>query len=599
MALTELGFFATILQQNMGQPPSRLSQSSPFDLTVETSNFTVGIKRFADTQVLCDEAGEVTVVFYGHICGDVTLSHLINAYKAQGVAFVESLNGSFAFFLVDKPRDQIVLATDRLCSRKIYMRNKDSMTVVSTVLRYLFTDDLSIDPIGLAWYLANGVFHCNRTIFEGVSVVDRASCYIIRAHVPAEVRTYWQYQFTDEYAHKDPAQIREELEFLLVESVSKRVDENSVNLLSLSAGYDSPGVLGILSKRLDVNHLCSFSHGLYEDDKEGDAHIARRLAEMCGVEHLLFLPYDGDLCGTIERNALWGNGVAHFCDESFLWDEFSDKYANQNCTLFVADECFGGIGGSPELFFNADILAICKLWDFSCLRWLKCFLPHGVYRMFLDGQREDVATLFDRAPDATDIYGVKDWIYLDQRLSCVHMPWREYFSSRTFRVQNPFLDSDILDFMRKVPSQWRRGKRLYKETIASMFPEIFAVKRAKVGGFVPDPVWIKDMFRERELLIARYLPNGQSSLLDEFIAPDNVVKLFLMEEEIPDKIGLAVEKVISLSHRVVNKVMREVGVKKIKKRRKPMLGRTEFLLRYLVLRRFLEIAERDSLLLKF
>ena len=174
---TELGFFATISQYDKELSMSLLS--SDFDMIVKTPSCMVQVKCFADTQVLCDETDEVTIIFYGHICGDVILSCIVDAYKAQGITFVKSLDGSFAFLLVDKLHDRVVVATDRLCSRKVHIRKKDSLVVVSTVLKYLFTEDLAIDPIGLAWYLSSGVFHNNRTIFKDISVLDRASLSLI------------------------------------------------------------------------------------------------------------------------------------------------------------------------------------------------------------------------------------------------------------------------------------------------------------------------------------------------------------------------------------------------------------------------------------
>jgi len=593
--VAELGFFAVLAHRNGALETLLSAQPLTGGIRVDTASLTGWIKCFADIQVFHDEAGEITIIFYGHICGDISLPQFMNAYKTQRERAVELLNGSFALLLVDHRHDQIVWATDRLSSRKIYMRQRGSVIVVSTVLKHLFTDDLSIDPVGLAWYFSNGVFHNNRTMFEGISVANRASYYTFHANKPVKVQPYWQWQFTDEYAHKDPTRIKEEFESLLVESVRKRVDENSMNLLSLSAGYDSSGILGILSEKLNIDNLHSFSHGLHENEEESDAYSARHLAEMCNIRHRFLLSYDGDLCETIERNALWGNGIAHFCDESLVWSLLHEDYATQHCTLFVADEWFGTRMGDFELFNNADILAACKIRDFTCLRWLKPFLSHNIYYGFLYGQREDISMLFERIPPTLNLHDAKDFLYLDQRLPHILTPWREYFAGRTFRVQNPFLDNDIMDFMRQLPSQWRRGKRLYKEAIVSMFPKIFAIKRATVGGFVPDSTWANEINGKRPLLTERYLPSNRFSMLDAFIAPDSIIKLLSLEEEIPDRVGPVVEKVVSLSYRTVNKVLRGVGAKEIRRRKQFVLGRTTFLLRYLVLRRFLEIAEQQSM----
>ena len=58
------------------------------------------------------------------------------------------------------------------------------------------------------------------------------------------------------------------------------------------------------------------------------------------------------------------------------------------------------------------------------------------------------------------------------------MPWRELFGGRSIPLRNPLLDKGILDFMSHLPAPLRRGKKLYKETVRMMFPELFRVRRA-------------------------------------------------------------------------------------------------------------------------
>jgi hypothetical protein len=66
----------------------------------------------------------------------------------------------------------------------------------------------------------------------------------------------------------------------------------------------------------------------------------------------------------------------------------------------------------------------------------------------------------------------------------VILPWRENFPGRFFSVANPLLDYSLLDFMEKLPSEHRRGKRLFKETVRRMLPDLFRLNRAESSSFL-------------------------------------------------------------------------------------------------------------------
>lgn len=584
--IKDLGFFVTLLQLDRADESSRQSLIND-DITITTKNFLIGIKCFANVEIYQDASHEITIILYGKILGGAGISDLVELYKTQGILFVESLNGSFVVLLVDKPQDKILFATDRLSSRKLYIYKKESAIFVSTMLKHLFTDDLSLDPAGVAWYLSNGVVHNNRTIFTDIFSLARASCLLINADKSDEVQQYWQYQFTNEYAHKDIKQVKDEFTELLIDSVKKRVDKDSPLFLSLSCGYDSTGILGILSEKLHVEKLTAFSYGLSETNEMSDPYLARRLAEMCGTTHRFLLSYDGNFCDAIERNALWGDGLSYFCDESLVWSGFNDSPEYQNVPLFVGDHCFGWKDTGQSNI--KDVLASCPIWDFNVLSWLKGFISHKVYNEFSEGLDQDISAIINRAPHTKDLHDIKDYIYLDQINSNMYLQWREKYHSRIFDVKNPFLDNAIIDFVRMLPSKLRRDKNLYKEVISSMFPPLFTVNRAPLQGYIPD--WKAEMRKDMDSIVANFFQSGNPSKLDDFINPNSVLRLFTVEDEIHYKI-------LIYSNAYVKRALQKVHQKKTYRNPPGKPNPMVFLLRYLVLKRFLEIAKDESLLNK-
>jgi len=590
----DLGFIATIIHpQIAAEIPIHLLVSE--DLTITTKNVRIKIKCFSNVQIFTDESDEVTVVFYGYLTDDTNLSQIIECYKIEGHQGFKSLDGSFALLLFDKRHEKIVLVTDRLCSKKLYFRKKNGVMYVSTGLKHIFTDDLSIDPIGLAWYLSNGVVHNNRTIFKEIIRLNRASCYSFFADGSEDLFQYWRYEFTNEYAHKDINWVKEEFSELMIESVRKRHKKNLPLFLSLSAGYDVSGILGILSEYLKADNLYSFSYGMSEADVTGDPYIARRLAEMFGSTHQFYKSYDGNLIEAIERNALWGDGHTPFCDESLVWSQLAETTHSQNHPLIVGHQVFGR-GGELSSSNKEDVIATLKILNFSTLYWIKGSLSPGVYKYFIDGQNQDISDFFKKAPQSSNYDDIKDFIWLDQRLCNLIFPWRENFSSRAFVVHNPLLDNALLDFTRKIPSHWRQGKCLYKETIASMLPRLFAIERATTLDLIPDMT--PEIFREKTSIKDTYFKNGKPSLMDDYIDPNSIIKLLFIENKTPNKVTSLRKNINNISYNMLRKVIPNEGGK-IRRQIRPFItSRTVFLLRYLVLKRFLEIAKEETYLIK-
>ena len=175
-----------------------------------------------------------------------------------------------------------------------------------------------------------------------------------------------------------------------------------------------------------------------------------------------------------------------------------------------------------------------------------------------------------------------DLLVLDQLLSNYLLPHKEYFMSDFVTVLNPFLDNDVLDFVMKTPYTLRLKRRLFKETVSEMFPQLFAVKRATQDEFNTD--WGKEFSRhqkEIELLLL-----SQSSILDKFIPPEKIVEF--MRNGLSSKTSVTTKtcsKLKSTGFRIVNAFGKYTGTPS--RPRTYEISRAELLRRILVIRSFL------------
>jgi hypothetical protein len=64
-------------------------------------------------------------------------------------------------------------------------------------------------------------------------------------------------------------------------------------------------------------------------------------------------------------------------------------------------------------------------------------------------------------------------VYFDQRIKHYLNPLN-YMKSLEVEVRTPYLDNDILDFMRELPSHYHFGKRFYRAMMRQMFPDVLS-----------------------------------------------------------------------------------------------------------------------------
>lgn len=354
--------------------------------------------------------------------------------------------------------------------------------------------------------------------------------------------------------------------------------------LSLSAGYDATGILGILGSKLNVPSVDCFSYAYGEPKPNSDEYVAREMANYLGFDHKVVESYKGNLLETINHNANLNQGLANFCDEVDAWIEMSKDFsATAPTVLFVGDECFGWI--DRKLSSDIDVLNSVYIYDFNVLSWLRDMLPKWIYDMLYNDLNDDILQILRRCPPTDDYHDSKDFLYLDQRLNNVILTWREFFAGQFITVRNPFLDNSILDFMMKVPSSLRRGKRLYKNTITEMFPGLFQFRRALTASYVPD--WKSEL--NSQLTAIESLISSQDSKLDHRIIPPEVIIQLLGENKTqehsrfsPKTLTINVARRLLKGTRIANKIRSRFSISP-----KKFIDYTTLLKRILVMRLFL------------
>lgn len=507
----------------------RLTGHRP-DLSEGTPSLSACIGVSRSDQIASDEENNVILILHGELydaTGPAQAKLALDRYLATGADFVKDINGSFSIVILDKRQDVVLAFTDRLNSRRLFYSQYRGCFWISSSLK-LHPTSTDLDLTGLACYLANGAVFNNRTIFEGVSVLERGSIHRLERD-GLQSTPYWVHRFTNEYAGLDEAKLRRELADLLVESVRVRSGRDEKLFVSLSGGYDSATILGILVSHLRIRNIdcCSYKYG--ELRPETDAGVAKQIADYLGVPYTVAQSYSGDLVSALRTNADVGYVMNKYCEDAEVWFGFRDSLQSSGrSALFVGDECFGDVPflrQSPIRSMD-DVLECVGIHDFSRWSWLSPFLEKNAYRSMRDGWREERNLIVQKCPPSDDHLDYKDFLYLQQRVNHIIFPWRHCIMGEHVIVRQPLLDRSILDFMSRIPAARRLWKRFYVDTVTEMFPEVFNIGITRTPGSYPN--WAREFVAQRAAIEGLL---AETSALDSVISPDAVTRLL-------DRIGL-------------------------------------------------------------
>jgi len=500
-----------------------IAQADP-DLSLDTNRFTLHLSKSSSTQVASSHDDQVTLLLHGEIYtgGKLPADYLLERYLDDGLEFAKDVNGSFAILIVDKRSDQIALITDRLNTREVFTSKYKRSHWLSTALTYHLhpVDDLKLDPVGIAFYLTNRKIPNDRTLFAGIRALERA-CVHTLTEDGFQTKRYWSYDLNESRSGVAEKTLQADLSDLLIEGVRKRLSDNPKVILSLSAGYDSTSILGLLNK-LQVPDVECFSYANGDPEPNSDPYVARKMAHHLGYTHTIVPGYQDVLPEMLNANAELGQGLAPIIHEVDAWKDLSKWFSTtQQGALFVGEILMGGRHRKRPLKSDLDVIREFYR-DVTGMPRLSRVLPHQEYAVLEEAMSQGYSEFINRCPPTDDYYKKRTYLMLDQDLR-KNYAWRANFAGPFINIRFHLLDNDIIEFMTTVPMSLKLNYHLYRSTVTKMFPDLFKIKRATTSGF-SEYSW------EREALSTRYpeiedFVSNQDSPLDEFIPPDVILDL--------------------------------------------------------------------------
>ena len=463
---------------------------------------------------------------------------ILHSYEAWGIAFLDRLQGMFAFALHDARRGEVILARDRLGIKPLYYchdsRGLAFASEIKALLPWLGKPEVS--PHGLAQFLQSNFTSAPQTLLHGVNKLPPGHLARIDTRtLQFELHAYWSPLAVAPLDLKlDDALERFDALMQNVMDIHMRAD---VPLgLFLSGGVDSSLLAALLAQRVN-EPLRTFSVGFPGTSVHNELAAAGRVAEQFHTRHSVFEVSADDMLNCLPRS-VWAA------------DDLTADYANLPVSMLAERAgaelkvVFSGEGGDEVFAGYGRYRAPWIRQAFAALRAPGSggFRTRGIFDrtragLFkpqlaeaMNNWRQPFQDAWQRTPkhwtrlQRMQYVDIETWLPDDLLVKADRMLMAWGIEGRV-----PFLDHRVVEFGLGLPDackiEGRTGKRFLRLWGERYLPREHLWARKK-GFTVPVDDWLRG---ERLRILLDVLPKAAG--IRAWFEPDAVRKLLLAQQQ--------------------------------------------------------------------
>jgi asparagine synthase (glutamine-hydrolysing) len=368
-------------------------------------------------------------------------------YRRHGLTWLKKIDGNFAAMIYDKARMQLHLMNDRYGLRRLYIWKGGNLVWASTLRSFLSAPGFTprLDPMAVDEFFDFGYITEDRTWFKEVTLLPSGSIltWDIRANAGKVTRYWWWNEIKLLGGRLNENEVADELAYLFVRAVERRVRPGERIGLELSGGLDSRAILAAMPDHGKV--VNTFTFGV-----EGcaDRVIAARAAAVRGAaihqfsldETNWLLPRFRGVWFTDGQSSLMHmHGIEAAEVESALCDIVLNGFLGDG--VLRGSYLFEGALDCP---ITADLVSQRTGRDQN-----KINIPSQYHGLM----KTDFYFLQNRA---------RRWLYNG-----------ELMMSNDIQLRTPFSDNALLEFTYSLPDSLRFDGRLYRKMLLRRFPVFY------------------------------------------------------------------------------------------------------------------------------
>ncbi len=343
-----------------------IEHRGPDDFAVHTyKDFCLGHRRLSiidlntGNQPIYNEDKTICIIFNGEIYNYKELKSellqkghtfyttsdtevIIHLYEEEGATFFHRLNGIFAFALLDKNKDRLILARDHFGVKPLHYYFRDGILIFGSEQKSILLHpqvSRNVNYNALHSHLNLRYTQRNETLFEGIKRLPPAH-YLLFENGRINIHRYWELKpVVDIKMNEDEAV--EKMHFFIKQAVDRQLMSDVPLGVYLSGGMDSSTIVQKMHE-LGVPQINTFTMGFNEPTDEFPD--AEQIARHFGTNH-------HTLSLTLNPMQQFPEVIWHAEEPKInLLQGFNmSKFVRKDITVVL-----GGLGGD-ELFAGYDI----------------------------------------------------------------------------------------------------------------------------------------------------------------------------------------------------------------------------------------------------
>jgi asparagine synthase (glutamine-hydrolysing) len=474
---------------------------------------------------------------------------LVYLYDKYHDAFLDQVNGKFAFALWDEQNHRLLLGRDRLGIEPLFYFDDGKRLIFSSSLRAISRTGWlpkQLNHKALLEYLLYCYSPAQETFVENIYKLPPGHLLSCNGS-GTSIKKYWHLSFAETQL-KSEEEYREEILSLIEDAIRIRLAPNGSPGVFLSGGTDSSTIVCLTSKMLSepIVTLSFRCEGVSYDESA----YARFVAQRCGTSHYE-TRYRPDDLWLMSRAVEWMDEP--FCDigieiatyllghtasgkVSYVFSGEGGDELFAGHPVYVADKLAAVADRFPRAIVNPLARALQRIPDSDekknfqvkvkrfayglsfqpellSHRWRIYYTPQELREVCSEDfiahcdmdKMYDGILKYNKEADGADPLSCS--LYSDYQ-TLVDFYLRRLGLLRAFRVESrlPLLDHRLVECAAKIPSRLKiRGvgdtKYIYKKVLEGLVPREILYDRPKLGHSVPMKNWLREDGRVKEWMI--------------------------------------------------------------------------------------------------
>ena len=396
----------------------------------------------------------------------ICLGNMIAPSENWSSSLADVPDGTYALFRSDE--NTIELVTDTVASRTIWYIQTEDIFIASTSQRAIVSllGDFQLNRVAVSWILSSGTLGPGNSWDQRIKMVGADTRLLLDR--PSWELTVQQQSLASIPLDLPATEHKKRLNQALEDTFAHLQLDYSKWILPLSGGYDSRAVLIMLSQNQKRPRSVTWGIQSSLNDELNDAYIAKALADHFDLEHrhLDIDISDEPIEKIVHRYLVAGEGridhIRAYMDGFKVWKLlFEEGVAG----IIRGDQSFATQPAYTP-FRVRRYVGLSFLSDYSNLKnhpefeLLEQTLPENLHRK----PGESLANWRDR-------------LYLEFRIPTLFAALNDLKCSYV-EITNPLLSRRVINQVKTIPPSLKIDKKLFKELIRDIGPDIRFAKRA-------------------------------------------------------------------------------------------------------------------------